>query len=117
MSVSTAYPAETSSGSTRSMNRIDSRNASSAAAVPGSTWSQVAVPSSVSVRWCSMCPVGLRMSASAAAPGGSWSSRWVVRLCSQDSRSAPVIRSTPRCERSTRPAAAASARCSAYGSP
>ncbi len=38
---------------------------------------------------------------------------WVVRLCSQDSRSGPVIRTTPRCERSAIPVPAASARCSA----
>ena len=44
------------------------------------------------------------MSASAVPPGARCSRSWVVRLCSQDSRSGPVIRITPRCERSTTPA-------------
>ena len=70
-------------------------DAAAVEAMPGSTWIHTAVPSSVRVRWCSTCPFGLSSSACVASPGARCSVSCVVRLCSQDSRSWPVIRSTP----------------------
>ena len=49
--------------------------------------------------------------------GGRSSRCWVVRLCSQLSRSSPGTATTPRWERSTQPTAVARVRCSRNGSP
>ena len=55
-------------------------------------------------RWCSTCPFGDSTSASLPVPSASRSRCWLVRLCSQESRSAPGTTTTSRSLRSTRPA-------------
>ena len=65
----TAYREVTSSTSTRSMNRILSRKATSPSAVPGSTCAQTASPSSTSVRWCSTRPCGSSRRVWVGSPG------------------------------------------------
>ena len=89
-----------------------------AAAVPGSTCIQKASPSSTPARWCSTCPCGDSRSALVDSFGASPSRCWVVRACSQVSRSGPATRTTPRCDWSTKPARSrARRRCSRSGSP